>query len=48
MSVDVVVAGGGPVGLTLAAELRLAGVRPVVLERLRDLAAIEWYGSPAA
>ena len=31
--VDVVVAGGGPTGLMLAAELRLHGVRTVVLER---------------
>lgn len=34
MAVDVVIAGGGPNGLMLACELRLAGVRPVVLERL--------------
>jgi 2-polyprenyl-6-methoxyphenol hydroxylase-like FAD-dependent oxidoreductase len=33
MTVDVVVAGAGPTGLMLACELRLAGVRPVVLER---------------
>jgi 2-polyprenyl-6-methoxyphenol hydroxylase-like FAD-dependent oxidoreductase len=33
MTVDVVVAGAGPVGLMLGCELRLAGVRPVVLER---------------
>ncbi|MFI6181044.1 FAD-dependent monooxygenase [Nonomuraea sp. NPDC051191] len=33
-TVDVVVAGGGPNGLMLACELGLAGVRPVVLERL--------------
>ncbi|MEV8630634.1 FAD-dependent monooxygenase [Streptosporangium sp. NPDC051023] len=31
---DVAVAGGGPVGMLLAAELALQGVRPVVLERL--------------
>jgi len=31
---DVVVVGGGPVGLMLACELGLAGVRPVVLERM--------------
>ncbi|MBF6619823.1 MAG: FAD-dependent monooxygenase [Patulibacter sp.] len=30
---DVIVVGGGPVGLMLAAELRLADVRPLVLER---------------
>ena len=34
--VDVVVAGGGPVGMFLAAELRLAGVDVVVLERSSD------------
>ncbi|WP_431912597.1 FAD-dependent monooxygenase [Nonomuraea jabiensis] len=31
--VDVIIAGAGPTGLMLAAELRLAGVRPLVLER---------------
>jgi 2-polyprenyl-6-methoxyphenol hydroxylase-like FAD-dependent oxidoreductase len=34
---DVVIAGAGPNGLMLACELRLAGVRPVVLERLPEL-----------
>ena len=34
MSVDVVIAGGGPAGLLLASELRLGGAAPVVLERL--------------
>jgi 2-polyprenyl-6-methoxyphenol hydroxylase-like FAD-dependent oxidoreductase len=34
MNTDVVVAGGGPVGLLLAAELSLCGVSVVVLERL--------------
>ncbi|MET0492375.1 MAG: FAD-dependent monooxygenase [Actinoplanes sp.] len=32
--IDVVIAGAGPNGLMLACELALAGVRPVVLERL--------------
>ncbi|WP_435133854.1 FAD-dependent monooxygenase [Actinacidiphila sp. bgisy144] len=35
--VDVVVAGGGPVGLMLACELRLGGARVTVLERLPDV-----------
>ncbi|GAA1990592.1 FAD-dependent monooxygenase [Amycolatopsis minnesotensis] len=34
---DVVIAGAGPTGLTLACELRLAGVRVLVLERLTEL-----------
>jgi 2-polyprenyl-6-methoxyphenol hydroxylase-like FAD-dependent oxidoreductase len=33
---DVVIAGAGPTGLMLACELQLAGVRPVVLERLAE------------
>ena len=36
MDFDVVIAGAGPVGLFLACELGLAGVRTVVLERLSD------------
>jgi 2-polyprenyl-6-methoxyphenol hydroxylase-like FAD-dependent oxidoreductase len=31
---DIVIAGGGPVGLMLASELRLSGTDPIVLERL--------------
>jgi 2-polyprenyl-6-methoxyphenol hydroxylase-like FAD-dependent oxidoreductase len=34
MTVDVVIAGGGPTGLMLASELRLCGATTVVLERL--------------
>jgi 2-polyprenyl-6-methoxyphenol hydroxylase-like FAD-dependent oxidoreductase len=33
---DVVIAGAGPTGLMLACELHLAGIRPVVLERLAE------------
>ncbi|CAM5586233.1 FAD-binding domain-containing protein OS=Streptomyces antimycoticus OX=68175 GN=SSPO_036030 PE=4 SV=1 [Streptomyces antimycoticus] len=34
--IEVVIAGAGPNGLMLACELALAGVRPVVLERLTE------------
>ena len=40
MDADVIIVGAGPVGLMLASELGLAGVRPLVLERqphLRDI-----------
>ncbi|KAB8169925.1 NAD(P)-binding protein [Streptomyces sp. 3MP-14] len=36
MDTDVLVVGGGPVGLMLAAELRTGGARVVVLERLKE------------
>ncbi len=36
MDADVVIAGAGPNGLMLAIELRLAGIRPIVLERLPE------------
>ncbi|WP_330181071.1 FAD-dependent monooxygenase [Nocardia sp. NBC_01503] len=36
MTHDVIIAGAGPVGLMLASELGLAGVRPLVLERLAE------------
>jgi 2-polyprenyl-6-methoxyphenol hydroxylase-like FAD-dependent oxidoreductase len=36
MTTDVLIAGGGPNGLLLACELALAGVPPVVLERLPE------------
>src|SRR6204780_1112883 len=37
---DIVIAGGGPVGLMLACELRLGGADPVVLERLPGVSEI--------
>jgi len=40
MATGVVIAGGGPNGLLLACELALAGVRPIVLERLPERAAL--------
>lgn len=36
VDIDVIVVGAGPVGLLLAAELRLAGATPLVLERLAE------------
>jgi 2-polyprenyl-6-methoxyphenol hydroxylase-like FAD-dependent oxidoreductase len=36
----VVIAGAGPVGLLLAIELRLAGIQPLVLERLPEISEI--------
>ncbi|GAA2809097.1 FAD-dependent monooxygenase [Kitasatospora sp. CM 4170] len=44
MEYDVVVAGSGPVGLMLAAELRLAGVRVLVVERLTEPAGHDRAG----
>ncbi len=40
MNADVIVVGAGPTGLMLACELRLAGVRTVVLERRPQLGDI--------
>jgi 2-polyprenyl-6-methoxyphenol hydroxylase-like FAD-dependent oxidoreductase len=37
---DVVIVGGGPTGLMLAAELRLGGADPVVLEQLPEISQI--------
>jgi 2-polyprenyl-6-methoxyphenol hydroxylase-like FAD-dependent oxidoreductase len=36
MTFDVVIVGGGPTGLMTACELALAGIRPIVLERLPE------------
>jgi 2-polyprenyl-6-methoxyphenol hydroxylase-like FAD-dependent oxidoreductase len=36
MAYDVVIAGAGPVGLMLACELTLAGIKVVVVERLTE------------
>lgn len=36
MTYDVLIAGGGPVGLFLACELRLAGVSVLLLEKNQD------------
>ncbi|MFH8480828.1 FAD-dependent monooxygenase [Streptomyces sp. NPDC018055] len=44
MEYDVVVAGSGPVGLTLACELRLAGVRVLVVDRLTEPAGHDRAG----
>ncbi len=40
MNADVIIVGAGPTGLMLATELRLAGVRPLVLERRPQLREI--------
>ncbi|HEX4462010.1 MAG TPA: FAD-dependent monooxygenase [Polyangia bacterium] len=40
MTPDVVIVGAGPVGLMLGCELALAGVRPLVLERLAEPVAV--------
>jgi 2-polyprenyl-6-methoxyphenol hydroxylase-like FAD-dependent oxidoreductase len=37
---DIVIAGGGPAGLMLACELRLAGADPVVLEELPEISQL--------
>ena len=41
---DVIIAGAGPTGLMLAGELRLAGVRPLVLERRPQPREVEKAG----
>jgi 2-polyprenyl-6-methoxyphenol hydroxylase-like FAD-dependent oxidoreductase len=40
METDVIIVGAGPTGLMLAAELRLAGARPLVLERQPELGTV--------
>src|SRR4029079_17753457 len=47
MDADVIVVGAGPTGLMLACELRLAGVRPLVLERLPQIRDIPKAGGLA-
>jgi 2-polyprenyl-6-methoxyphenol hydroxylase-like FAD-dependent oxidoreductase len=47
MDADVIVVGAGPTGLMLACELRLAGVRPLVLERLPQIRHIPKAGGLA-
>ncbi|MDR3661106.1 MAG: FAD-dependent monooxygenase [Mycobacterium sp.] len=41
---DVIIVGAGPTGLTLAAELCLAGIRPLVLERLPEIREVAKAG----
>ena len=51
MDADVVIVGAGPTGLMLAAELRLAGVRALVLERrqqLREIPRANGFGGQIA
>ncbi|HEY3560824.1 MAG TPA: FAD-dependent monooxygenase [Kribbella sp.] len=40
MDTDVVIAGAGPNGLMLASELRLAGVQPIVIEKLPERSTV--------
>ncbi|CAM5688631.1 FAD-dependent monooxygenase [Mycolicibacterium aubagnense] len=41
---DVIIVGAGPTGLTLATELCLTGVKPLVLERLADIREVAKAG----
>ncbi|MGX9674186.1 FAD-dependent monooxygenase [Mycobacterium sp. HM-7] len=41
---DVIIVGAGPTGLTLATELCLAGVKPLVLDRLADIREVAKAG----
>lgn len=43
-NIDVIIVGAGPTGLTLATELCLTGVKPLVLERLTDIREVAKAG----
>lgn len=43
-NIDVIIVGAGPTGLTLATELCLTGVKPLVLERLTDIRQVAKAG----
>ncbi|MFI1913928.1 FAD-dependent monooxygenase [Nocardia sp. NPDC020380] len=45
MDYDVIIVGSGPVGLMLACELRLGGVRPLLIERLAEPAGHDRAGA---
>lgn len=43
-NIDVIIVGAGPTGLTLATELCLTGIKPLVLERLTDIREVAKAG----